>query len=62
MKIVVQQCHLMNGLILIFMTKMRMIVVAVVLKNTTLVDMITIVTELTLWFQLLCPMFVVIIR
>lgn len=55
MKIVVQQCHLMNGLILIFMTKMRMIVVvvAVVLKNTTLVVMIMTVAKPTPWFQLL---------
>lgn len=51
MKIVVQRCHLMNGLALIFMTKMRMIVVAVVRKNTTLAGMITIIVKPTMWFQ-----------
>ena len=43
----------MNGLTLIFMTKMRMIaiVVAVVRKNTTLAGTITIIAKPTMWFQ-----------
>lgn len=49
MKIVVQQCHLMNGLTLIFITKMIMIVIVVVIVriNTTLVVMIMTVAKPT---------------